>query len=293
MQTRIGFVGLGTMGRPMALNLAQAGYDLRVYNRTRARMDPLVEEGARAASSYRDAADGAEVVIAMLSDSPVVRDVILGENGVLSGCAPGTIIVDMSTISPSVSREIAQQCEGRQVQFVDAPVSGGERGAIEGTLSIMVGGGAADVESVRPILEVLGSKITHMGAVGSGQAAKLCNQVVCGLNILAVCEGLALGSASGLDPKTLLEAIGSGAAGSWMLSNLAPKMVEQDWSPGFRIALQQKDLRLALESAAESKLPLTGTALAHQLFRAAEAGGYADEGTQSLVKVVKALGMLE
>ena len=293
MQTTLGFVGLGTMGRAMALNLLAAGYDLQVYNRTRSRMDPLVREGARAASSCQDAAAGSDVVITMLSDSPVVREVVLGEGGVLSGCGRGTIIVDMSTISPSVTREIARECDKRGVVFLDAPVSGGESGAIEGTLSVMVGGSAAAVESVRPILEVMGSNITHMGASGSGQAAKLCNQVVCGLNILAVCEGLALGLAGGLDPKTLLDAIGGGAAGSWMLSNLAPRMMVQDWSPGFRIALQQKDLRLALESAAEKKLPLTGTALVHQLFRAAEAGGCADEGTQSLLKVIKGLGMLQ
>ena len=290
---KIGFVGLGTMGRPMALSLLKVGHELRVYDITGEKIRSVVAEGGQAASSSADAARECEVVITVLTDSPVVREVVLGDNGVLSGCAPGTTIVDMSTISPTVTIEIAGQCKKAGVEFVDAPMSGGESGAIAGTLSIMVGGSPAALETVRPILETVGSKITYMGPSGSGQAAKLCNQVVCGLNILAVCESLALGAASGIDPNTLLEAISGGAAGSWMLSNLAPKMIEGDWAPGFRIALQQKDLRLALESAAEGDLPLAGTALVNQLFRAAEARGCGDEGTQALVKVIKELGCVE
>lgn len=290
MLERVGFVGLGTMGRPMAINLARSGFALKVYNRTRERTKDVVEAGAEAVESAREAAEGADLVVTMLSDSPVVREVVLGSGGVLEGCRSGAIIADMSTISPDVAIDIARECSRRDVSFLDAPVTGGEKGAIDGTLSVMVGGDREALEKARPVLQAVSSTITYMGESGSGQEAKLCNQVVCGLNILAVCEGLALGRAAGLDLPTLLAAIGGGAAGSWMLSNLAPRMVDGDWAPGFRVVLQQKDLRLALESAQASLVPLPGTALVQQLFRAAEARGWGDEGTQSLYKVIADLG---
>ena len=288
MGTKIGFIGLGTMGRPMALNLLKAGYSVRVFNRTASKMDPLIAAGAERSRSYADAADGRDVLITMLSDSDDVREVVLGPEGALSGCAKGTLIIDMSTISPGVVREIAETCRARGVEFLDAPVTGGESGAVAGTLSIMVGGEERVLDSVRQPLAAMGSKITYMGTSGSGQAAKLCNQVICGLNILAVSEGLALGEAAGLDPKRLLEAISGGAAGSWMLTNLAPKMIVGDWAPGFRIALQRKDLRLALELAEKSDLPLPGAACAKQTFDTAGASGWDDEGTQALIKAVRA-----
>jgi 3-hydroxyisobutyrate dehydrogenase-like beta-hydroxyacid dehydrogenase len=289
MATRIGFIGLGTMGRPMALNLLEAGHKVRVYNRTRSKMESLVIAGAEAADSYKDAVSGAAMVITMLSDSPDVREVILGPDGALAGCAAGAVIVDMSTISPSVAAEIAQACRDSGVEFLDAPVTGGEAGAVNGTLSIMVGGECEALDSVRDVLGAMGSKITYMGPSGSGQSAKLCNQVICALNILAVCEGLTLAESAGLDGNTLLEAVGGGAAGSWMVSNLGPKMLAEDWAPGFRIALQQKDLRLALGWAAERQLPMFGTALVQQVFRNAEASGLGDEGTQALIKAVRSL----
>lgn len=289
MGTTIGFIGLGTMGRPMALNLLKAGHTVRVYNRTESKMQPLVAAGAEAASSYRGAALGASVLITMLSDTPDVREVILGPDGALAGCAQGAVIVDMSTISPSVAVEIAGACRDRGVEFVDAPVTGGEAGALNATLSIMVGGTREALDSVSDILGAMGSKITYMGPGGSGQSAKLCNQVICALNILAVCEGLTLAESAGLDGNTLLEAVGGGAAGSWMVSNLAPKMLAEDWAPGFRIALQQKDIRLALEWAAERRLPMFGTSLAQQVFRNAEASGWGDEGTQALIKAVRGI----
>jgi len=287
MATKIGFIGLGTMGRPMALNALRAGYAVRVYNRTESKMEALMAAGAEGASSYKDAAVGAGMIITMLSDSPDVREVILGPNGALSGCAQGSVIVDMSTISPSVAVEIAETCRGRGVEFLDAPVTGGESGAIGGTLSILVGGTPETLDAARDVLGAMGSKITYMGPSGSGQSAKLCNQVICVLNILAVCEGLALAQSAGIDGETLLEAVDGGAAGSWMLNNLAPKMLAEDWAPGFRIVLQQKDLRLALEFAAQRRLPLFGAGLAQQLFRAAEASGWGDEGTQALIKTVR------
>lgn len=286
---RVGFVGLGTMGRPMALNLLKAGRSVRVFNRTRSRMEPLIAAGAEGADSPADAARGADVVVTIVSDSPDVKEVIMGADGVLSGCREGTVIIDMSTISPAVAVEIGQACRERGVQFLDAPVTGGESGAIAGTLSILVGGDKEVLESVRDVLGDMGSKITYMGPNGSGQSAKLCNQVVCVLNILATCEGLTLAEALGLDKITWLEAVKEGAAGSWMLSNLGPKMIAQDWAPGFRIALQRKDLRLALDAAAEAKLFLAGTSLVQEEFGVAEANGWGDEGTQALIKAVQRL----
>lgn len=293
MGVTIGFIGLGTMGRPMALNLLRAGYRLRVFNRTHSKMEELVSEGAAACKSYEDAAHGADVVITMLSNPPVVREVILGEQGALKGCSPDTIIIDMSTISPSVAVEISEECKSAGVRFLDAPVSGGESGAIAGTLSVMVGGDKDALDSTREILDVLSSKIIYMGESGKGQAAKLCNQVICALNILATCEGLALGKSLDLDLEKLLEAVSGGAAGSWMLSNLAPKMVSGDWAPGFRIALQQKDLNLALESATEENLHLIGTTTAGLLFNSAAQLGYGEEGTQALYKAITVLGAVK
>ncbi len=287
MAAKIGFIGLGTMGRPMALNLIKAGFTVRVFNRTPAKMEPLITAGAERAASCADAAAGSDVVITMLADSEDVREVVLAPNGALSGCAESTAIIDMSTISPAVAIEIAEQCQARGVEFLDAPVTGGESGAIAGTLSIMVGGSESVLDSVRDVLGAMGSKITYMGPSGAGQAAKACNQVICGLTILAVSEGLALGEAAGLDPNRLLEAISGGSAGSWMLSNLGPKMTAGDWAPGFRIALQRKDLRLALELAEKSGITLQGTMLAKQIFDTAGASSLDDEGTQALIKAVR------
>ncbi len=288
--TKIGFIGLGAMGMPMACNLLNAGYQVRVYNRTRSKSEALAERGAEIAVSPGEASQNVQMVITILPDSPVVKEVLAGPQRVLALAKPGVLIADMSTISPAAAMEIGSDCQARGLRFLDAPVSGGESGAIGGTLSIMVGGDADTLAEARPVFEALGSRITHMGPVGSGQIAKLCNQVVCGLNILATCEGLALGLRSGIDPARLLEAITPGAAGSWMLSNLGPKMISKDWSPGFKISLQQKDLRIALEWAAQNLLPLMGTAEVHQLFRCAEASGSSDEGTQALFKIIRGLG---
>lgn len=284
MREQVGFVGLGTMGRPMAVNIAKAGYALKVYNRTGAKTADAVAAGATAVNSPAEAAVGSNVVITMLSDSPIVREAVLGDEGILKACSEGTVIVDMSTISPSSAREIASECTARNVAFLDAPVTGGEKGAIEGTLSVMVGGNPVALRRVRPVLETVSARITYMGESGAGQSAKLCNQVICGLNIQAVCEGLSLAQASGLDLQTLLSAIVDGAAGSWMLSNLGPKMIYEDWAPGFKIALQQKDLRLALEAAEKTSAPLPGAALVQQMFRFAETSNWGEEGTQALYK---------
>ncbi|MBS7607511.1 MAG: 2-hydroxy-3-oxopropionate reductase [Candidatus Bathyarchaeia archaeon] len=280
---RIGFIGLGVMGKPMAMNLLRAGYPLTVWNRTRSKMDELVAMGAYGASSPKEVAERSDVVITMVTDSPDVEEVILGPEGVIHGARPGLIVIDMSTISPRVTRKIAEELAKRGVKMLDAPVSGGEKGAKEATLSIMVGGPREVFEECLPIFEVLGKKITYMGPSGMGQTAKLCNQVICALNIQAVCEGLMLGARAGLDVRKLLEAVSAGAASSWMLINLGPKMIERDFKPGFKIRHQQKDLRLALELAAELGLPLPGTALVQQILRIAEAEGLGDAGTQAAI----------
>lgn len=290
MSLRVGFIGLGIMGRPMAQNLLKAGFSLTVWNRSRAPIDTLTAVGAQKAGSPAEVAAGSDVVITMVSDSPDVEEVVLGPSGILEGAHPGLTVIDMSTISPEVTRRIAACCAAQGVDMLDAPVSGGEKGAQEATLSIMVGGKAAVLERCRPVLAALGAHIMHVGDHGMGQTVKLCNQVVCGLNILAAAEGLVLAAKAGVDPRVMLEVVTKGAAGSWMLANLGPKMAAGDYAPGFMVQLQVKDLKLALEAAATLDLPLPGTALVQQLFRSVIADGGAQEGTQSLVKVLEKLG---
>jgi len=285
----LGFIGLGTMGRPMARNLLKAGYKVTIYGRRKPVVDEMVAEGAAAAGSPCGVARASDIVIIMLPDSPDVREVVTGEDGVLQGARPGMAVVDMSTISPSVAREIFGLAAAKGVDFLDAPVSGGETGAVAGTLSIMVGGEREAYERCLPVFQALGKNITYMGESGAGQMTKLSNQIICALNIQAACEGLMLGAKAGLDMEKLLSVVSSGAAGSWMLSNLAPKMLERDFEPGFKVRLQQKDLRLALAAAEELKLPLPGTALVQQLFRAVEAAGMGEKGTQALILALEKL----
>ncbi|WP_231699363.1 2-hydroxy-3-oxopropionate reductase [Limnochorda pilosa] len=287
---RIGWIGLGIMGKPMARNLMRAGYRLSVFNRSRAAVDELAAEGAEPAASPAEVARRSDRVFTMVTDSPDVEQVVLGPQGVLEGARPGTILVDMSTISPEVSRRVAREAAARGILALDAPVSGGDVGAREGTLSIMVGGDREAFDTVLPLLQVLGRTVTHVGPPGSGQEVKLVNQIVCGLNLLAMAEGLAYAEKAGLNLETVLKVITKGAAGSWMLSNLGPKVARRDFAPGFMVRLQQKDLRLALEAAAAAGQPLPGTALVQQLFRHLEATGRGDEGTQALAKVLERLG---
>jgi len=287
----VGFIGLGTMGRPMARKLLKVGYKITAYGRRKPVVDELIAAGAVAAESPSEAAQASDIVITMLPDSPDVRQVVTGGNGVLQGARPGTVVIDMSTISPTVAREIFGLAAANGVDFLDAPVSGGAPGAVAGTLSIMVGGKQEVFERCLPVFQALGKNITYMGESGAGQMTKLCNQVICALNIQAVCEGLVLGAKAGLDMEKLLSVVSSGAAGSWMLSNLAPKMLQRDFEPGFKVKLQQKDLRLALAAAEELKLPLPGTGLVQQLFRAVEAAGMGEKGTQALIIALEKLAV--
>jgi 3-hydroxyisobutyrate dehydrogenase len=293
MKGSVAFIGLGKMGKPMALNLLRAGFRLTVYNRSRQPMDELASAGAALASGPAEAASRAAYVITMLPDTPDVRQVVLGPGGVIEGAAAGTIVADMSTILPSACEEIAQSLAGRGVAFLDAPVSGGVQGAESASLSIMVGGQEETFNRFRPLFQTMGKKIVHMGPTGSGAMAKLCNQVVCVLNLLAVSEGILLGAKAGLDLEKLLDSVGAGSGASWMWANQGPRMVARNFSPGFTIRLQQKDLRLVLETADQIGLPLPGTALVNQLFRVLEARGEAEKGTQALIQALEAMAGFE
>jgi 3-hydroxyisobutyrate dehydrogenase len=289
----IGFIGLGHMGKPMARNLLKAGYPLVVHNRSRAAVDELAKEGAQQAYSPHEVAEQCSVVITMLPDSPDVVQVVEGAGGIIEAARRGLVLIDMSTIMPHTAVEIATHLREHGVIMLDAPVSGGPQGAEAGTLSIMVGGDKEAFEKCLPVLQAMGRKIVHMGDNGHGAMAKLCNQVVCVLNLVGVAEMLVLARRANLDTERLLEALGAGAASSWMLLNQGPKMVARDFAPGFLIRLQQKDLRLVLSTAEELSLPLPGTALVQQLFRAVEASGEGDLGTQALIKAVERLGAME
>lgn len=293
MAERIGFIGLGIMGRGMARNLLKAGFSLRVWNRTASRMQPLVDEGAEAGESPADVARHSELIITCVSDTPDVEKVILGEDGVIHGAKAGALVVDCSTISPQVTKEIAAKLHEKGIYMLDAPVSGGSEGAAKGTLSIMVGGDTAQFERAMPVLQAMGKTITHIGAAGAGQTVKLVNQVLVVGNCLAMCEALLLAQAGEVDLQKTFDAISQGAAGSWMFTNRAPQIIRRDWRPGFTVALQQKDLRLVLDAADELGVPLPGTALIFQLYRTLEARGLQEEGNHALVKALEALSQVE
>jgi len=287
---KVGFIGLGIMGQPMAKHLLDARHDLTVWNRSRPGIDALVAAGATKAASAAEVAKASEVVFTMVGDSPDVEEVALGDNGIIKGGHAGLTHIDMSTISPAVTRAIAAQYNKAGIELVDAPVSGGETGAINATLSIMAGGKQETFEQCLPLLEALGKTITYCGPSGAGQTVKLCNQVVVSVTNMAVCEGLVLAAKAGVPPATMLEAISGGAAASWQLLNLGPKMIAGDFAPGFKVWHQQKDLRLALELARNSALPLPATSLVHQLFASVQADGLDEAGTQALVKALEKLG---
>jgi 2-hydroxy-3-oxopropionate reductase len=286
---KIGFVGLGIMGSPMALNLLKAGFDVIAYNRTEKKVDAIIKAGGEGGKTPKEVAEKSDIIITIVSDTPDVEDVILGKNGVINGIKKGSVVIDMSTISPSVTKEIAKKLKTKNVEMLDAPVSGGDVGAINGTLSIMVGGSSETLERCRTIFEAMGKSITYCGTNGMGQTTKLCNQILVSVTNMAVSEAVLFAQKSGLDAHTMVEATKGGAAGSWQLSNLAPKMIDEDFAPGFMIDLQQKDLRLVIQAAEEMHLPLPALSYVHQLYKSNEANGEGREGTQALFKSVKRL----
>ncbi|GAB4230623.1 MAG: NAD(P)-dependent oxidoreductase [Acidobacteriota bacterium] len=294
---RIGFIGLGIMGRPMAENLVKAGYFVAAYNRTAEKAEAFVAavgaDRAAVASTPAEAAAGADVVITIVRDTDAVRSVLLGAGGVAEGARPGLIVVDMSTIAPRAEQEMASELAKRDVTLLDAPVSGGDVGARAGTLAIMVGGERSAYEEVLPVLQAMGKKITYCGGVGAGQLTKLCNQILVAVTLLGVSEALNFARRSGLDPALVIEATREGAAGSWQLANLGPRIVSGDFAPGFMVDLMQKDLRLVLEAGDDSRSVLPATALVHQLFHAAQRRGWGREGTQVLARVLALLNAAE
>jgi 3-hydroxyisobutyrate dehydrogenase len=283
----IAFIGLGIMGLPMAGHLLAAGNQVTVHTRTRSKAEALLARGARWADCPADAARQAQAVFICVPDTPDVERVILGETGIASVARAGQIVVDHSTISPAATRQMAQALSSKGVQFLDAPVSGGDVGARNATLSIMVGGDEQAFGKMRPLLEKIGKTITYVGPSGSGQLTKLTNNILVAITNLGVCEALTFAKGNGLDLHKTLAAIGGGAAGSWQLTNLGPRMIASDFKPGFMIKLQQKDLRLALEAATEPTLKLPALDLVHRLFAQAIEQGRSDEGTQALIAVVE------
>ncbi|MHC4645701.1 MAG: NAD(P)-dependent oxidoreductase [Planctomycetota bacterium] len=287
---RIGFIGTGIMGRPMALNLLKAGYAVTVHNRTKSRAGSLLSEGAVWAETPAEGARENDVVITCVPDTPDVRQVLLGANGVIEGARAGLICVDMSTISPAVTKEMGGILEAKGVTLLDGPISGGEIGAIEGKLSIMMGGPKEAFEKVRPIMEVMGKAVIHCGPLGAGQMTKLVNQVMVIHTIMSIAEGLAFAEKAGLDLETTWQVTSAGAAGSHSLKVLGRKIIDGDLKPAFMVDLQQKDLRLVMELADELKQPLPGVALAKQLLGALQAQGRGRDGTQAMIDVIRQLG---
>ena len=283
---QLAWIGTGIMGAPMARRLLRAGHRVTVFNRTRARAQALAGDGAVVADSPAVAVRGAEVVFTMVPDTPDVEDVV---EQMAPALEPGRMLIDMSTVAPAGARRIAERLAAQQVEFLDAPVSGGETGAIEGTLTIMVGGSREAFDRARPLFDQLGKRITYMGPSGSGQMTKLVNQVAVAVNLEATVEALLLAVCGGLDPALTLEAIGAGAAASWQLNNLGPKIIAGDFRPGFLIKLLRKDLRLVTEAARETKTPLPSLSLVSTFFDAAAAQGHDLDGTQALAAVLAAL----
>ncbi len=287
----VGFLGIGIMGSGMSRNLLAAGFDVMVWNRTESKAAAI--EGAVVAGSPREVAAACDTVLICVSDSPDVQAIVEGDDGVLAGLRQGALVVDHSTISPTVTRDLAAAVGAVGAAWVDAPVSGGSEGAANGTLSIMVGGAEPDVARAMPFLEAMGSTITHVGPVGSGQLVKLVNQMLVVVNQLAVSEALLFAEAAELDLDATLRAVTGGAAGSWMLANRGPQMVERDWRPGFTIDLQLKDLRLVLDAADELGVPALGTSLAFHLYRTLQQQGLGSDGNHALVKALEQMTGIE
>jgi 2-hydroxy-3-oxopropionate reductase len=288
MAEKVGFIGLGIMGRPMAKNLMEAGYELVLQNRTPEKAEELAKEGnATAAENPREVAEACDIVITMLPDSPDVEAVVSGEDGVLGGIRHGALLVDMSTISPVVTEELAEKVREKGASMLDAPVSGGDVGAIEGALSIMVGGSEEDFERARPLFDVMGKVATHVGPTGAGQVVKACNQIVVALTIEAVSEALVLGSRGGVAPEKLVEALSGGLAGSAVMEAKKEKFFSHDFEPGFRIELHHKDLGIALAAGREYGVALPVTAIVDQMLEALKAKGRGDRDHSALLTLLE------
>jgi 3-hydroxyisobutyrate dehydrogenase len=292
-KTRIGWIGTGVMGTSMCGHLLSAGYHATIYNRSKAKLKPLLERGAVEAASPHDVAAASDVTFTIVGFPSDVRAVILDPDGTLGGAKPGSILVDMTTSEPALAKEIYEAAKAKGVHAVDAPVSGGDVGAKEARLSIMVGGDAEIVKALLPCFEVMGKAIVHQGPAGAGQHTKMVNQVLIATNMIGVCEGLLYGYRAGLDLDKVLQSVGTGAAGSWSLNNLGPRMIAGNFEPGFFVEHFLKDMGIALSEAKRMKLSLPGLALAEQLYRAVDAQGLGRKGTHALMLALASLSKLE
>jgi 2-hydroxy-3-oxopropionate reductase len=287
MTETIGFIGLGVMGAPMARNLLAAEFDVVAWNRSPEPLAALVAAGARSAESAAAVVAEASVTVAILKDDAVVRAVLGGADGAIAAAAGGSLVIDMSTVSPALARELAAEAGGRGVAFLDAPVSGGDVGAQAGTLSIMVGGEAEDVERARPVFEALGSRVTHVGAAGAGQIAKACNQVLVAVIFAGLAESLVLGSKLGADPARVLDAVGGGMAANRIMEVRRDNFLDHDFAPGFKVDLHHKDLEIALAASGEVDAPLPLTAEVQQMFRQLRAAGFGEEDDSALLRIAE------
>jgi len=284
---KVAFIGLGTMGSGMAENIMKAGHELTVHNRTREREARLASEGAKRADSPKQAAEDVDIIVICVSDTPDVEKVVLGKNGVIQGARPGAIIVDMSTISPKATRNIAKELGKKGIKMLDAPVSGGPEGAKKGTLAIMVGGNPEDFEKALPVLETMGKTVTLVGPIGAGQTTKAINQIIISGTYLTVAEGLTLGIKAGLDMKKVIKAISGGAAASWVLDNRGINVVKNTYPLGFRVRLHHKDLRIALETARELGVTIPGTALVAQIENGLMARDHGDDDVSAIGRSIR------
>jgi 2-hydroxy-3-oxopropionate reductase len=287
MAETVGFIGLGIMGKPMVKNLLEAGYELVVYNRTREKAEELASEGAAVADSPKEVAEKSDIIITMLPDSPQVEEVLTGEDGVLDGVREGALIVDMSTISPVVTEELSEKAQEKGASMLDAPVSGGDVGAIDGTLAIMVGGSEEDFERAKPLFEVMGKTVTHVGPSGTGQVVKAANQIVVALTIEAVSEALVLGSKGGVAPEKILDVLGGGLAGNKVMELKREKMLGHSFDPGFRIELHHKDLGIALAAGREYGVTLPVTAIVDQMLETLKMRGKGDRDHSAILTLIE------
>ena len=292
-KTRIGWIGTGVMGSSMCGHLIAAGYEATVFNRSADKAKSLVEKGAKLATSPCGVAESSDVIFTIVGYPRDVREVTLGDQGTLAGARSGSILVDMTTSEPALAVKIAEAARARGVHSVDAPVSGGDIGAREARLSIMIGGEKEVVEALRPLFEVMGKTIVHQGPAGAGQHTKMANQILIATNMIRVCEALLYGYKAGLDLEVVLQSVGSGAAGSWSLNNLGPRMIAGNFEPGFFVEHFLKDMGIALAESRRMNLSLPGLALAEQLYRAVAAQGYSRKGTHALMLALASLSNLD
>ena len=286
-KTVIGFIGTGVMGNSMARHLLLKGYELLIYNRTKKKAEDLLKEGAIWGNTPKEVAKRSDIIITMVGYPSDVEELYLGEEGIIHNCQTGCILIDMTTSSPTLARKINEKGSEKGIFTLDAPVSGGDIGAREGKLSIMVGGEMNQFEKVKPLLNLLGTNVIYQGAAGAGQHTKMCNQITIASNMIGVSEALLYAKKSGLDPETVLKSITSGAAGSWSLSNLVPRMIKEDFTPGFYVKHFIKDLKIALESAKEMDLKTPGLELAFSMYEELALKGEENSGTQAIIKLLE------